>query len=160
MTITTKNFSTKLSAFLTSTKTQRDNLQALIVFGLTHYRDHGDATYLSRGIQGCIGVKSLPTNTIKNYIKAQANLRLEAGKDGAVFKKEGKEVEVTLLDVAWYEWEGADHQAKPDVDAMARVKTLVTTLAKAIKEGTVKEGQEVYTAKLLAALRDLDNSPE
>jgi hypothetical protein len=43
---------------------------------------------------------------------------------------------------------------------MARVKSLVTTLAKSLKEGTVKEGQEEYTIKLLAALRNLDNSPE
>lgn len=157
MSITTKNFNTKLSAVITSTKKMRENVQSLIGFGLEQYRDHGNASYLSSILNKCIGVKALPTVTLKDYIRDHANVNWTTLKDKTKgFKKNGKDVEVTMPTVVWYEWEGGKHNdVKTDLDVMARIKSLHTQLSKALagNEGKkIKEGQEDKAVELERAL--------
>lgn len=159
--VTSSTFNAKLSGFVKSQVNQRDNLQSLIVFGLEHYGEHGDTAYLSKVMQACVGVRSLPTETLKGYIKQHANVRLEKDSKSGVlkFKKEGKEAEVVMPTKVWYDWEGAKHHATPDVDAIARIATIKTTLNKALKEGTLKDGQEQYVKDLLAAINSVKVEP-
>lgn len=139
--ITTKNFNAKLSGLINSAKTQRDNLQALIVFGLLQYRDHGNTTFLSIALNKCIGVKSLPTTTIKDYIKEHANLRWTQLKDKSHgFKKDGSVVEVKEIQVTWYDWDGGKHnRVTADMDVVAQAKALMNRIEKALKDHRVKD---------------------
>lgn len=107
-----KQFKDKLNGVITSAKNQRQSVQALIESGLEQYRDFGNAGQLSLLMDKCVGVKSMPTVTIKNYIKAQANVKYSKNVDGNyVFSKASKEeeVSVTLLSDSWYEWKDGEH---------------------------------------------------
>ena len=151
-----KDFNQKLRNFISSTSTQRDNLQALIVSGLSQVEaEQGNTVQLGTLLNACVGVKSLPTKAIKDYIKAHVtNRKWSKNKDGnLVFSKEKKGVDcvVTAPTGAWYNNVSAKKaQATPDYDAVARAKALLTNLSKAIKDGTVKDADEA--AKIKAAL--------
>lgn len=155
--ITAKNFKSKLAGFKTSILTQRDNLQEFLEFGLLHYKKHGNTLYLSQTLNVCVGVKALPTKAIKDYIKDHANVTWAKNKDGdMIFKKSGKQVEVTMPSVIWYNSKHvAKDQAKADMDVLARTKTLLTSLNNALKDGHVKEGQHEIALKIKQDLEGL-----
>jgi hypothetical protein len=152
-------FSRKLSGFVTSQKTQRDNLQSLIVAGLEQYAAHGNTVYLTSTLEKCIGVKSLPTASIKEYIKAHADVKWTKSKDGknVVFAKstaKGVERSVTMPDTAWYNHESkTKSEAKADTDGMASLKATYNRLTKLIADGKLKADSVVETQKALAALK-------
>jgi hypothetical protein len=157
-----KQFSAKLSGVVKSAKSQRDTIQVLIESGLSQYQQHGDTNQLSRIVAACVGVRSLPTTVIKEYIKASANVIYTKAKDGTmVFKKAGGEKEPVVQKVfntgqpeptTWYDWEG-NTQATPkaDFDLMARLKTLQANAIKALENGTVKKGQANKTEEFINA---------
>lgn len=151
-----KTFNRKLGNVVKSAKAMRDNVQELIVAGLVHYEQHGDTGYLTDLARACKGVKSLPTQTITDYIKEHANVGWGKLKDKQLgFKKVGKEVEVRMPEVTWYDWEGGKHnQITQDYDLLSSVRSAVTKAIKKAQEGHLKEGQEEYIAKLQAALED------
>jgi len=131
--LTTKNFKSKLAGLIKSAKSQRDNINAFILFGLKHYEEHGDSTYLTQVLNACVNVKSLPTITIKDFIKEHANLLWTKNKAGAFcFKKQGTEVKVTMPTVTWYNWKGGKHNATtPDMDVIGQAKSLLARIKKA-----------------------------
>lgn len=149
-----KTFNRKLSGVVKSAKTMRDNVQELIVAGLVHYEEHGDTGYLTDLARACKGVRALPTTTITEYIKAHANVGWGKLKDKRLgFKKVGKDIEVQMPNVTWYDWEGGDHNViKEDYDMLASVRSAVTKAIKKAQEGHLKEGQEQYIQKLQAVL--------
>lgn len=144
-TINAKSFKTVLKSWTTSQEKQRDVLQALLVFGFEQFKDHGNTGFLTEAINGVAKVKSIPTNNVKEYIKAHANVALHQAKDGPfawVFKKSGKEVKVTMPTVSWYD-HTANKNTKPtaDVDGLALLRTALVKGLKAAKEGKLKAGQ-------------------
>lgn len=148
--INAKNFASKLTTTINSHSTQRDNLNALLVFGLEFYNgDHtensGDTVYLTKVLNACIGVKSLSTIKMKNFIKAHANVSWNKTTDGSmVFKKNKKEaVNVTMPDIKWYEFENEKSQPKADVHPMTQLKSWLTRAEKAVKDGLVKDSEEL-----------------
>lgn len=146
-----KTFNRKLGNVIKSTKTLRDNMQELIVAGIVHYQNHGDTGYLTDLARACKGVKALPTLTITDYIKAHANVGWGKLKDKQPgFKKVGKEVEVKMPDVTWYDWEGGKHnQITSDYQFLSTIKSAVTKAVNAHKEGRISEEQ--YAAAMKAA---------
>ena len=152
-----KQFKNKLDGFIKSQRTQRDNLQELIVAGLEHYRDHGDTGYLSLLIQRSVGVKSVPTKTITEYIKVHANVRYVKLKDGAYgFQKATKDqpVEVEIPAVVWYEWKGGEHnKPKTDYDWEASIARLRQTMASKLEDGSIKKPEQA--ARVLGELDSL-----
>ena len=138
-----KVFNRKLSAVVKSAKTMRENVQELIVAGLVHFEQHNDTTYLTELVRACQGVRALPTTTISEYIKLHANVgwgKLKDGKPG--FKKVGKEVEVTMPEVTWYDWEGGKHnEVKSDYLFLSTIKSAVTKAVNAHKEGRISAEQ-------------------
>lgn len=151
-----KVFNRKLSAVVKSAKTMRGNVQELIVAGLVHYEQHGDTGYLTDLARACKNVRSLPTLTITEYIKAHANVGWGKLKDKqSGFKKVGKEIEVQMPNVTWFDWEGGTHnEIKEDYDLLASVRSAVTKAINKAKAGQLKEGQEEYIKKLQVALED------
>lgn len=157
--ITTGNFNAKLASFKKSSLSIRDNAQELIVFGLNQYREHGDAGYLSRLIAAANEVKSLPSRTLKEYIKAHANLMYTKGPDKIErFAKVSKSapIEVTMPEVTWYNWEGNNtNQATADFNITQQLKALMGRYKKAVEEGKqIKdEGIETVMSELVNVLK-------
>ena len=153
--LTNKQFNTKLSSLIRSAKTQRDNVQQLVLSGLEQYQAHGNTGQLTKLIQACVGVRSLPTTVIKEFIKAHANVAFQKNKNGDyVFKKIGKDVEVTTPECTWYDWEG-NKEAKPapDMNIIVQAKTLASKIEKAIKDHKVKGVDDAHAGELLSSLR-------
>lgn len=113
-------------------KTLRQDIQTLMFFGLTHYAEHGDSTYLTNVMKSVAYVKTVPTKTIQHYIMLHApNLIWVKGKNGKVFKKKEKGIENTIIfpDVPW--WEHEVNQAnsdKPGWDLANYMKNVVKNL--------------------------------
>ena len=141
--LTSANFKRKLASFLTAAKTQRDNAQEFIVFGLEQFRDHGNTGFLTMFLNGCVGIKSMPTRTLKDYIVEHAGVVYAKLKDDTYgFKKSGKgDPQVTMPEVVWYEWEGGKHNKVKPMDVVALAKSLITRIEKAQKEGKIKDEQ-------------------
>lgn len=158
-----KVFTRKLQGVIKSAKTQRDNVQELIVAGLVHYSENkGNTAYLTQLARACIGVRSLPTQTITDYIKAHANVgwgKLSDGKSG--FRKVGEKgcsAEITLPEVTWYDWEGGNHnRVTPDYDFKQGLANLISTARKRAEEHKLKGGKEAEAqlSKLEAFAADL-----
>ena len=153
----TKSFNQKLAAFVRSQKTQRDNLQVLLQSGFEQATQHGQLSQLSAVLNETIGVRSINTVVLKEYIQAHANVKWSKGKDKKMrFEKAEKTLTVVMPDVPWYEHSSAvKNQAKADMDVLARARTLLTTLSKSMKEGGIKEGQEEKAQELQSALAKL-----
>ena len=153
--ITEKSFNKVLHGLVRSATAQRDLAQILLVFGLEHYKQHENTVYLTRMLNACVGVKSLPTRTMKEFIQAHANVSWQKTTDGSmVFKKVGKEVQVTMPTTLWYDF-SKDHQAQPDVNIVTRFNGFITALENAMKEGKIKEGQEAIALKISETLATL-----
>lgn len=153
----TKAFNKALSAFITSQKTQRDKLQVLLIAGLEQVETSGNTVYLSKALNACVGVRSLPTKAIKQYIQAHvSNCSWKKNSAGdMVFKKAIAKtpMEVTQPSQAWYEHESAAKaQASEDVDVIKAAELLLKRISKALEEQHVKAGQEGKARELLSGL--------
>ncbi|QZI86208.1 hypothetical protein PODOV061v2_0064 [Vibrio phage 172P1] len=151
-TINKTNFKSQLNGLVKSTTSQRDKLQAIIEFGLAQYKEHGDTVYMTMAMRAVVNVRAFRTETLKNYIKAHANVTWAKAKDKTmVWKKVGKGTapEVKELDGVWYEWDKKG-EATADLDVVMRAKAMLKALT---KEGThIKEGQEELAALLQASV--------
>lgn len=105
-TINKQNFDNLLESFTKTAKSQRDQLQQFILFGLVQYEQHGDTVYLSKVQAACADIKSFPSKTIQAYIMEHANVFLTKG---YIYKKKVNKdgtkqpVEVTMPIKVWYE---------------------------------------------------------
>lgn len=144
--ITIKNFKAKLSAFKTSAKTQRDNLQQLIMFAIDHAANHQDEfTCLSQVLNATIEVKAFRTETIKDYIKAHVTniqyTKLGDGSMGFSKLKKGVPCEYSVPEMPWYNF-NTKGEAKADVHPLVLLKSWMTKAEKAIREGKVQDESE------------------
>lgn len=129
-------FNSRLSNFIKSSKTQRDNLDWLIHAGIVQYAYHGRTNYLSNLLNESVAVKSLPTVTIKDFIKEHTDLKVKTdSKTGLMtFVRANKEdsKKAIIPSFKWYEWKKAKHNDVKEVDhAKLAIKHL-----KAINDGT------------------------
>lgn len=160
--INAKNFRSTLTNWTKGQEKQRDVLQALIVFGLLQYKEHGNTGFLSEAINGVMKVRAIPTNNVKEYIKAHANVVLHENKKATdkelrfVFKKQGKDVKVTEPTVVWYEHK-TNKNTKPvaDIDGLQLVRNALVKAATALENGKLKAGQADDLRALIAATREL-----
>lgn len=145
-------FKQLLTSIARSGKAVRDNVQKAVVMALAHFEQHGDTKYLTDLMEVAIGCRSIRTNTLKEFIKAHANVSWGKDKSGEnmVFKKVGKEVNVKEVTTRWYDF-NLDGQAKPDLDITTAIKSMITRISNAIDNGTLKEGQEEQARRVLEA---------
>lgn len=153
--VTEKTFTKVLASFIKGQTSSRDTLQALIGFGLEQYANNRNAAYLSSILAKCKGVKSVPTVTVLEYIKAHANVKYAKLSDNTMgFKMNGDDPVVTNPEVTWYDWTGGKHNAvKADMDVTAQVKALLSRINKAMQEGHVKDKEQA--TKVQATLAGL-----
>lgn len=159
-----KKFTEVLGGFLRSQKSQRDNLQACLEYGLQKYGEVSDTSQLTAIVKGLNLVKTVPAKTVKEYIKAHANVKLVKDKAGnLVFRKEAKGADVpakvTVPTVTWYDWQGNNaNMAKADiVDPVAVMKAAMVKIKEAMDAGKIVEGREGLAQDWLARLMDVGN---
>lgn len=156
-----KGFTAKLAGFTASSKHQRAALQELLVYGLEKYKDHTDTSALSKVVNTLVGVRTIPSKTVKEYIQDHANVVLKKNtKDGTfVFKKNGETAVVTMPEAVWWEHESNDkNTAKVDViDPVALVRALAKKLMDAKESGKVVAGREDVADDMLARIREFCN---
>lgn len=144
MSMNEKQFKAKLATITKSGKTLRENVQSVLIFGFEQAKEHGNLGYLSDVMRICIGVRALPTNAIKDYIKDYVEpIKWAKGPDGVVrFSKDGKngKLKVTMPTEPWFEHESVRKtQAKQDLHVAQRLKSLLTALDNALKEHKVDD---------------------
>lgn len=148
-TITTSNFSAKLTSWLKSTTTMRQGAQDIIAFGLSVYAEKGDTGYLTRLYQAACQVKGLNAKLLADYIRAYANVTLSKAADGQwVFKKNAKgPAEVKALDTVWWEFGKAKREPSNKVMAFNRIVSIANVIESAIEDpATVIELADVDAA--------------
>ena len=130
--MTQKQFTNALNGVIRSATNQRDKIQNLVMDGLSHYANSGDATRLSALIHRIRGVKSLNTSALKQYIECHANLTFTTMKDGTYgFRKSGKgEASVTEPVESWYVFHNQTTQPQ-SLDFDKSVTSLVKKVQKA-----------------------------
>ena len=135
-----KTFKTKLNAVIKSESTLRDNVQALAVSAIETYGQHGDTSRIELLVNASIKMKSIRSQTLKEFVKDHANVKFTPVKDGVGFvvKKIGKgAIEVKDVESNWYDFDKVG-VAKPDMDLLLKVQAVMSGWDKSIEEGKAK----------------------
>jgi hypothetical protein len=133
--LTDKQFKLKLNGFIKSSLNQRDNCQQLIVEGIAQYKDCGNTSRLTMFLNESVVVKSIPTVTIKDFIKEHTDLVYKPNKAGDyqfVRADKNAEKKAELPTDKWYDWKKAKHNAVKEKDY---VKALTTDVKGALSKG-------------------------
>ena len=120
--------------------TMRDNVQALAVSAIETFGQHGDTSRIEMLVNATIKMKSIRSQTLKEFIKDHANVKFTPVKDGAGFvvKKIGKgAIEVKEVTVSWYDFDKVG-VAKSDMDLLLKVQAVMSGWDKSIEEGKAK----------------------
>ncbi len=147
------SFKTKLNSFITNATSQREELQELIHMALDHLKEKDDTGYLTMLLNRSVAVKSLPTVTIKDYIKANAPVKYAKDKAGNHVFSQDKKSEAVLTvrpTETWYDWKKAKHNNVKETDYSKR---LTTDVKKLIKKGHKKD---IMSALLAGGLSTKD----
>lgn len=132
--LTNKQFKSTLNNELINAKSMRDTFQTLIESGLDQYLVDGDTYQLTLLINSSVRVKSLPTVTMKDYIKEHTDLKYAKNKAGEyqfIRADKAKEKVCTMPTETWYDWKKAKHNDVKETDhrglAIKHVKKLMET---------------------------------
>jgi len=141
-------FNNKLAIFYGEAKKIGPLLQELLEDGILyamHPSEGGDGNLrrLTLIVHACQQVKTVPTRTIQRYIQAHVNCQWKKLSDGTYGFKYIGGANGTLPSVTWMDWEGnQEKNAKPDVDLVQNLKSMLTRAKNAKKEGKTVKGQE------------------
>ena len=133
-----QQYKSKLTGFISSSNTQKGNCQILIVEGIRQYMSSGRTTRLNDFFEQSVSVRSIPTVTIKDFIKSYTNLKYAKNKAGEyMFLKDSESNTVSSLPTElWYDWKKAKHNNVATVDYSKR---LTNDVKKAIETGLDKQ---------------------
>tara|TARA_R110002050_G_scaffold1381_2_gene10081 strand:- start:827 stop:1321 length:495 start_codon:yes stop_codon:yes gene_type:complete len=133
-------FKMMLDNVVANESTMRDNVQALAVSAIETYGQHGDTSRIEMLVNASIKMKSIRSQTLKEFIKYHANVKFMPVKDGVGFvvKKIGKgAIEVKEVTINWYDFDKVG-VAKPDMDLLLKAKAMMAGWGKSIEEGKAK----------------------
>lgn len=142
-------FNRLLAVFNTQAKASRDTLQELLEDGFLfaqHPKDkgHGDLSRLTKIIHVCQQTKGLPTRTVQRYIQAFVDCKWCKLSDGTMGFKFNGAPDVAFPNVTYYDWRGnTEKNAKPDVDLVKSLKSMLTRAKTAQKKGGKVEHEEL-----------------
>ena len=134
-----ESFAAALKATFASVKSMRGKVQALLLFAVRHYVEHGNTQFLTMIQQQTDTVHALPSKGMQAYIQAVANVEFIKNADGdKVYRKtaapEGQNepnvarCDETVLAVAWYDWLAANKIGRSQAGWKLE-KYLVTVIA-------------------------------
>lgn len=110
----------------------RGMVQEVTEFGLAHYAQHGDSTYLTKLLSETASCRTIRTATLQAYIEAHSNLVWASDKTkGNRFVSDGKQRNVTMPLKPWYE-----HDNKGEAKAV-KLDSRVHSLLKAVQDAQV-----------------------
>lgn len=150
-----KTFKTKLNAVIKSESTLRDNVQALAVSAIETFGNHGDTSRIEMLVNASIKMKSIRSQTLKEFIKAHANVKFTPVKDGVGFvvKKIGKgAIEVKVVESNWYDFDKVG--VAVEKEAMKVLKGALATIKKAQSDNKLKT-MTVAESKMVAQLESM-----
>jgi len=133
-------FKMMLENVIANESTMRDNVQALAVSAIETFGNHGDTSRIVMLVNASIKMKSIRSQTLKEFIKDHANVKFTPVKDGVGFvvKKIGKgAIEVKEVTINWYDFDNAG-VAKPDMDLLIKAQALLAQWEKSKEEGKAK----------------------
>jgi len=133
-------FKMMLENVVANESTMRDNVQALAVSAIETFGNHGDTSRIEMLVNASIKMKSIRSQTLKEFIKDHANVKFTPVKDGVGFvvKKIGKgAIEVKEVTINWYDFDNAG-VAKPDMDLLIKAQALLAQWEKSKEEGKAK----------------------
>ena len=130
-----KQFSNKLNGVVRTMQNLRSNVQVLVEFATVQVAEHGNLSPLTELLLKTKAVRTIRTATLEAYIMAHVkNIKWSKGKNGKTLSKiKGAELEVLPLKGAWFEHD-EDGIAVKELDVQARIKSLLTAIAKAEAE--------------------------
>jgi len=133
-------FKMMLENVIANESTMRDNVQALAVSAIETFGNHGDTSRIEMLVNATIKMKSIRSQTLKEFIKDHANVKFTPVKNGVGFvvKKIGKgAIEVKEVTINWYDFDNAG-VAKPDMDLLIKAQALLAQWEKSKEEGKAK----------------------
>jgi len=155
-----KTFKTKLATVVKSEATLRGNIQALTISAVDTFAQHGDTSRIEMLVNASVTMRSVRSNTLKDFIKAHANVKFTPAENnkGFTVKKIGKgAIETKPIESDWFDF-NKEGIAKPDLDLILKAKALLSSLDKAKEEGRAKvsSANDRIEAVLRSTIADLE----
>lgn len=154
-----KQFTNKLNSVKKRESTLRDDIEDLTRASIATYSNNGDTSRIARLVNASVQMRSIRSNTLKEYIKDNANVKFTPIKDGVGFtvkkNKKDKVIKATIPegDSRWYDFDNAGI-AKEKI-ALKILKGALASITKANNDGKLKTmtpAEEKMVAKLKADL--------
>ena len=137
-------YKTVRKSFKDSMKVSNAQMQAMIVWGLSQYEEHGQATVLTNCRKDAITCKSVPCATIEEYVQAHANVTWSKNKRGAwaFVSKNNKDRQVkAVTGTKWFDGinvEETDTPAK-NTDILKMVQSVLKQVGTKQEKGVLND---------------------
>ena len=131
----------------------RDNVQTLVESAVATYGEHGDTSRIESLVNASVKMRSIRSNTLKDFIKAHANVKFEPlqNNDGFKVRKIGKgAMETQPIETLWYDFNNEGIAKEKAV--LAVIKGALASIEKAEEKGNLKT-PTVAESQLVATLR-------
>ena len=148
-------FKMMLDNVVANESTMRDNVQALAVSAIETFGKHGDTSRIEMLVNASVKMKSIRSQTLKEFIKDHANVKFTPVKDGVGFvvKKVGKgAIEVKEVASNWYDFDKVGVAAEKEV--MKVLKGALATIKKAQSDNKLKT-MTVEESRVVAQLESM-----
>ena len=154
-----KQFTNKLNSVKRRESTLRDDIEDLTRAAIATYSNNGDTSRIARLDNASVEMRSIRSNTLKEYIKANANVVFKEQKDNAGFtvkkNKADDAIKATIPtgDSRWYNFDNAG-VAKEKI-ALRILKGAISSITKADNDGNLKtmtSAEEKMVARLKAEI--------
>ena len=135
----------------------RDNVQTLVESAMATYGEHGDASRIEALVNASVKMRSSRSNTLKDFIKAHANVKFEPlqNNDGFKVRKIGKgAMEIQPIESSWYDFNN-EGIAKEKV-ALAILKGALASINSASEKGTLKTMSTIESQLVAKLTADLE----
>jgi len=148
-------FKMMLENVVANESTMRDNVQALAVSAIETFGNHGDTSRIEMLVNATIKMKSIRSQTLKEFIKDHANVKFTPVKNGVGFvvKKIGKgAIEVKEVTINWYDFDNAG--VAVEKEAMKVLRGALATINKARSDNKLKT-MTVEESRVVAQLESM-----
>ena len=157
-----KQFTSKLKSAIKRESSFRDSIEDLARASIATYSNNGDTSRIARLVNASVDMRSIRSNTLKEYIKFHANVVFKEQKDGAGFtvkkNKADDSIKATIPEgeSRWYDFDNAGI-AKEKI-ALKILKGALASITKADDDGNLKtmtSAEEKMVARLKADIESM-----
>ena len=151
-----KQFTSKLKSAIKRESSFRDSIEDLARAAIERYSSNGDTSRIARLVNASVDMRSIRSNTLKEYIKFHANVVFKEQKDNAGFTVKKNKADDAIIatipegDSRWYNFDNAG-VAKEKI-ALKILKGALASITKADDDGNLKTMTSVEE-KMVARLK-------